>query len=268
MSILIGSSQRHNARMCTFKSPSRSEKDVLNDMENIFESLGLAVVHPKTSPVIDTICRSIWVRDSSLNVDNNIIMLPGWSKGRKDEWKTHPYANSSVVAPHGKELIEGGDIIQDGDLLVIGLGKRTNKAGVLWLSQYLKSIGLKKKIITVPHTALHLDCCLCILPRGELIYAKWYIKNIPIALKRSYQVFKLEDIIGNQVEPNLATNMVIVGSDVLVTTDQQRYTKLREFLRGLGYIVREVEYGTMWKLGGGIRCLTQWLDLPDESDVF
>lgn len=268
MSILIGSSQRHNSKVCTFTPPSRKESDILNDMEDIFRSLGLEVVRPKASPVIRTICRSIWVRDSSVNIDNHIIMLPGWSSGRKDEWKTHPYAKGSVIAPHQTEQIEGGDIIQHGDLIIIGLGKRTNKAGVIWLTGYIKSLGLKKRIITVAHTALHLDCCLSILPGGELIYSKWYIPRLPVVLKKLYTVIELENIIGKQEEPNLATNMVVVGTDTIVTTDQKRYTKLRKFLRDRGYNVIEIEYGTMWKLGGGIRCLTQWLELPGDSEVF
>jgi len=266
MSILIGSAKKHNPKLCTFSPPTRSEFDVLSDMKNAFESLGIKVSRPNYHPVVKSICRSIWVRDSSVNINNNIILLPGWSKGRMDEWKTHPYAShsQSQIAPHNQERIEGGDIIQHGDLIIIGLGMRTNIAGVRWLKQYLRRNGLQKTIITVKHTTLHLDCCLCVLPNGELIYSQKYIKNLPVTLKGIYDVYTVEHIIGQRgqkCQTNLATNIVIIDNN-LITTDQQEFVKLREFLRYRGYNVIEIRYGNMSKLGGGIRCLTQWLKLP------
>lgn len=268
MSLLIGNEMVHNSDRCStkLKDPTRPVQQILDNMDEVFTKLGIRVIRQDNIPVVDTICRALWVRDPSINIDNKIVMLPGWSSGRKDEWKNHPYAkgtdNSFFVMPEDPENMEGGDVIQDKNRILIGLGMRTNHAGVIWLKKNMKEITTQKKeIITIHHCALHLDCCLTVLTNGELFYSKKYISNLPVILHKLYKVTAIEDIIGRKVDPNLAANAVIYNQNI-ITTDQVKFKPLRNHWSELGYTVIEIPYGTLWRYKGGIRCLTQWLTNP------
>ena len=64
-----------------------------------------------------------------------------------------------------------------------------------------------------------------------------------------------------KIDPLLATNGLIIGNNI-ITTDQVKFSKFRKYLRTLDFNVIEIEYGTLWREKGGIRCLTQWTKKP------
>ena len=65
---------------------------------------------------------------------------------------------------------------------MVGVGRRTNRDGVSTLRKMFPT----KRIIMVNHCALHLDCCLMVLPGKRLIYSTRYITNLPKILKSMY----------------------------------------------------------------------------------
>ena len=81
-----------------------------------------------------------------------------------------------------------------------------------------------------------------------------------------YDCKTIESIIGKEIDPLLATNGLLIGNNI-ITTDQIKFKKFRNFLRSLGFNVIEIKYGTLWREEGGIRCLTQWLDKPREQKI-
>jgi N-dimethylarginine dimethylaminohydrolase len=277
MSLLISNYIVYNANVCPQNKPNYKKLintipvvTVLDDIKRAVTSLGINVIQQSDdsefkSAVVDTICQSLWVRDSSININNTIILLPGVSNTvREYEWKTHPIVvantyNSNQLMPKNPESMEGGDVIQDGDRILIGLGRMTNNEGVLWLKKYLNNAQLNKNIITVNHTALHLDCCLCVLPRGELFYSSTYISTLPQCLNDYYKVIDINEVLKHKVKSDLAANILVVGNNI-ICTDQAKFKPLRKLWRSLGYNVIEIKYGTLWRFGGGIRCLVQWLD--------
>lgn len=264
MSILIGHTDFHNKEVCKGKyTMKRPIVDILQDLRTILQELGIQVSQPDLDPLVHTICRSLWVRDISINIDNNLILLPAHAPGRRDEWMTHPEAEAEAeyghpIMPEAPENMEGGDVIQDGDRIIIGLGKRTNMAGVQWLKMWLQDAGLHKEIILVQHCALHLDGCLMVLPGGELYYSTQYIYDLPPVLHTYYNVHTVEQYLRNGADANLSTNVLVLGNN-LITTDQAKFSRLRSHWKKLGYNVHEIKYGNLWRYKGGIRCLSQWI---------
>lgn len=259
MSIILGSEHKYNTKFCkplTYKRNIRLAS-VLKEIKSKLEDLGINVARPiiKNMPH----CQTLWTRDSVINIDNQMLMLPLQSLETRhpDEWRTIPVDRRKVF-PDFPENLEGGDVIQDHDLILVGEGKRSNKKGI----QKLKKMFPKKKIIDIKHTALHLDCALMILPENRILYSKRYIKKLPKYLKDNYQCKTVESIIGKDIDPLLATNGLIIGNNI-ITTDQTKFKKFRNYLRKLGYNVIEIRYGNLWREQGGIRCLTQWLDKPN-----
>lgn len=268
MSIILGSEHKYNKKSCKplrYKRTFKLDK-ILGQIKKTLENLGITVARPiiKNMPH----CQTLWTRDSVINIDNQMIMLPlqslkaqyGQLRGQ-DEWKTIP-ANRREVFPDYPENLEGGDVIQDHDLILVGEGKRTNQSGI----EKLKQMFPKKKIINIKHNALHLDCVLMILPGNKILYSKKYIKKLPKYLTDNYKSKTVESIIGKDIDPLLATNGLIIGNNI-ITTDQAKFKKFRTYLRKEGFNVIEISYGNLWREQGGIRCLTQWLDKPDAQSI-
>ena len=234
-------------------------ENIMKNIEKAMVDQGITVLKPHYDPGIET-CRSLWVRDSATVIDNKMILLPGWGPKRRNEYLTHRYGNIlTVSAPIMSVDLEGGDILQYGNTILVGLGRRTNSAGLQWLKKEFPN----KKFISVEHTALHLDCCLTILPCGRLLYSGRHIAKIPLDLSMKYQIIDIDDKIKGL--PNLATNIFFLNKTTIITTDQRKFHSFRKFLGDLGYELIVIPYGTMWRYGGGIRCLTQPLFREKDS---
>ena len=260
MSIILGSEYKYNKAYCKKLKYKRTIplSHILNQIETELIKLNIKVIRPKKNTM--PFCTSLWTRDSFINVNNKLIMLPLQSLVTRhpDEWKTIPAAsNRRAIFPEKPENLEGGDVIQDNKQILVGLGKRTNKEGV----KTLKKMFPNKNIIEVNHCALHLDCCLMILPGEILIYSTRYISNLPKKLQKMYNCITIESILGKKIDSLLAPNCLIIGNNI-ITTDQVKFSKFRKYLRTLDFNVIEIEYGTLWREKGGIRCLTQWIKKP------
>lgn len=262
MSILIG---YYNPVKDTFKIPV---KNILNELKNVFESLDINVIQIDKDINKDTnknIKYVLWVRDTFINIDTKYYIMNltnKTSKGidRRFEYlKVLPYLNKKYkIETIPKNLqIEGGDIIYDNKNIFIGINKRTSYDS----AKYIKNKLTDYNIITINHNAIHLDCCLMVLPDNKLFYSTRYIKNLPNNIKKIYECISVESIIGNKVDPILATNCVIINNNI-ITTNQSKFKKFRNYLRKLNYNVIEINYGNLWKKNGGIRCLMQWIDKP------
>ena len=79
--------------------------------------------------------------------------------------------------------------------------------------------------------------------------------------------FRIEDILIDSVETNLATNFLIVG-DTIITADKKKFKKLYEFLEKLGFKIILIPFENIATMGGGIRCLTQWYKLPRYQKIY
>jgi N-dimethylarginine dimethylaminohydrolase len=147
-------------------------------------------------------------------------------------------------------LFEGGDIIQEGNYMFVGISSRTN----IQIVTILKDLFPNKNIIPIHHTALHLDCCFCILDNKLVFYDSKYIENI--SLPNKFTIFDIASIVDSG--KYMATNFVRVGN-TLIMSKIKKNAIFRKILRDIGYKIILINTQNIWKEGGSIRCLTQWL---------
>ena len=264
MSILIGSS--NNSPSYAYLT-SDEKNTILDSIQNKIETVSKVKVKriQKDNEEI------LWVRDIFVIIDNvclicNLTKLDTLSKDRSNEFHEIvkyilKYTTYKLhYLPKGISL-EGGDIIQNNNDIFIGMNKRTTKKAY----QYLKRIFPTKNFIPVLHKDLHLDCVLTILKNNTILYSKKRIlnsdaENFLINLK----LYKTINIDSDNTNDSLLTNLIIIGNNIIHSSRVLK-TKTFDIIEELGYNIHTVDIKDLWKEGGGIRCLTQWIDYPTEQ---
>ena len=270
MKIVIGYPKLINKKLCKNPEYFKNLGVIINRIKEELTKLEIEVVQPKQIEGND-ICNSLWFRDNFINVDNKLYFLhKTTSKERKpikelntvkefNAMKDTRVKNGIIVENY---FIDGGDIIQHNDVILVGLSDRTEKKAVEWFKSEFKN----KEIIQIKHHSLHLDCCLCVLPNNVIVYSKKYVKSFPSKLRKKYKVYCLEDFMKKGEETNLGTNLLIVGKNI-ITIDIKKFYKFYDFLKTQGFNVILIPFFDLWKDKGGIRCLTQWIDKGNQIVV-
>lgn len=276
MSIVIGSNKIFNRKYCSnfyLQKQINTEIENLNSkLKTIFKLLKINVNELLLQN--NKICNTIWIRDIFFTLNNELIVTKPSHKSTLGQNRYFEYKsiiklldvlNKKYFLITDESIkVEGGDIIQDEEFIFIGLGQRTNKKGI----KLVKSINkLKKKVFVIQHTALHLDCCFTILKNNTLIYTSKYIKNLPLEICKKFTCIRLEDILPEVEETNLALNFLIVNNNIIISKKKQ-FSRLRTFLRKLGYKLILIDFNNDVLLGGSIRCFTQWIELPKNTNIF
>jgi len=225
-------------------------KDVLNVIKKKLEENSIKVVRPIPYKRLH-ITHSLWRRDSSIVIDNQAILLQLQNidnEYRKLEYKTIPMTNS-IIQNNDKIKLEGGDILQMKNKIFVGIHKRTNVLRYRWL----KTIFPNKSFIQIKHTALHLDCCFCILPNHTILYSRKYIETLPQYCYKHFNCINIDSYIKG--DPNLATNFLFLDEKTIIIDNQ--FITIRTLLRQFGFKLIVIDLKGIYKQGGSIRCLTQ-----------
>jgi len=274
MSILIGTPYIYNKEFCSSNSSkivsTSHKKKVLAQLESVFNSLHIKVTHIEHTKAkkLNNMCTALWVRDIFVKIDDTHVLLPGVHKGedglvRENEYMTvRSLFPSYITNDDPKSKLEGGDIIQDGNMILVGTNKRTNTQGSTFLTSHFKN----KNVVTIPHKSLHLDCCLCILHNNIILYSKKSISKLPSQIESKYMCLDLETILGEKINTNLALNFIIIQKNV-ITAYNAKFKPLYDFLELMGYTIHHIKFFNLHELGGGVRCLTQWIN-PPKNQVF
>ena len=255
MSIIIGSSKRNiENNLLSFSSKQR----IIDDLGHKIKSLGVDVII--TEHNMDEI---LWLRDIFVIIDNkciicNLTKKDSIGKNRSTEYLSiinklfHKYM---IVYLPNDIKIEGGDIIQNGDDIFIGVGERTNEEAV----EYLQYLFPMKNIISIIHTDMHLDCVLSIVKSNTILYSKKraYIKHNDYMKK--YTLHNIDD----ETDGILVTNFLIIGNNIIHSNRKENKTVLN-ILKTVGYSIHYIDIDALWKEGGGIRCMTQWIEKTNQ----
>tara|TARA_Y100000992_G_C21270001_1_gene496139 strand:+ start:271 stop:1092 length:822 start_codon:yes stop_codon:yes gene_type:complete len=273
MSVLIGTPYKYNSNYCADSEVYISEnkkKNILKQLESTFKKLNIKVIKVDDNKIpIDEVCSVLWIRDIFVKINNTYILLPGSNDLkrnliRKHEYKSvKPILKKYIINDNPESKIEGGDIIQHKNTIFIGLNKRTNMRGV----NFLKSKFKNKHFVIIPHKSLHLDCCFCILHNNIIIYSKKSIGNLPLQVKSQYLCLDLETILGENINTDLALNFLIIRKDI-ITAFNNKFKPLYAFLELAGYNLHYIQFHNLQSNGGGVRCLTQWINTPLNQDFF
>ena len=257
MSIIIGSSAR-NVKNCHLSCVSKQK--ILNNLADKILSLGVNVIKVKHN--VDEI---LWLRDIFVIIDNKCIICNLTKKDSigKDRSKEYYTIASNLISKYiliylpDDIKLEGGDIIQNGNDIFIGIGQRTNEKAV----DYLQFIFPTKNIIPVIHKDLHLDCVLSVVSLDTILYSG---KRTHIDYSEYIKKYTLYDIDDDETDGILVTNFLLIGNDV-IHSNRRENKKVVDILKDLGYTVHFVDIKELWKEGGGIRCMTQWIKKTDQE---
>ena len=137
--------------------------------------------------------------------------------------------------------LDGGDVLKVGDVVYVGVGGRTNGAGVRQLRSILAPLGAT--IVAVPvHKVLHLKSAVTALPDGTVIGYEPLVDE-PSLFPRFLAV----------PEESGAHVVVLDDQTVLMAADCPRTVAL---VNDLGYRAVTVDIGEFQKLEGCVTCLS------------
>ena len=209
----------------------------------------------------------IWIRDIFIIIDNvcficNLTQRDTIGTDRSNEYKyLLQYLNTQFVLKFLPRYIklEGGDIIQDGDNIFLGIGKRTS----IEAYKYLKKMFKHKNILAIQHNSLHLDCVFSVLNNKTILYNKNYINN---TLKiNNYKTRDISKYVDNKNPISL--NFLVIGNNIVCSNLIEK-EDLQMILQNMNYRVWTINTHNLWKEGGGIRCMSQWLSTIASQKIY
>jgi dimethylargininase len=196
-------------------------------------------------PPADDCPDSVFVEDTVVMYgDRAVITRPG-----ADERKPETTATAQVLRGLGYDVVEieapgtldGGDVLKHGGTVWVGLGGRTNQAGVDQLAAYLEPYGAQ--VVGVPvHRVLHLKSAVTSLPDGTVI-------GFP-PLVDDQEVWP--SFLAVPEEPG--SHVVLLGDDVVLMSTSAPRT--RALLEERGLRVVAVDLTEYEKLEGCVTCLS------------
>lgn len=156
-----------------------------------------------------------------------------------------------VVEMNGTGTLDGGDVLKVGSTMYIGIGGRTNRAGVEEASRVFGPHGVT--VVGVVNTrVLHLKSAVTALPDGTVIGYEPVVEDSTV----------FPDFVAMPEESG--AHVVDLGEGrLLMAADCPRST---DVIRGLGYEPVVVDIGEFEKLEGCVTCLSIRLrDAPGPS---
>lgn len=159
-------------------------------------------------------------------------------------------ASSSVPRP----LIEGGDVIVvSASLVLVGVGQITNDAGVCALRSALSKRLPGCRVVAVPHTALHLDCCLAPVPDGSALVCESFFPASSLALLAT--LFPtLVPVDADEALLSLAAN--VFWLDLHTVCCNSRTPITNRWLQHKGYKIIPLDCTQLTNAWGSLRCIT------------
>jgi dimethylargininase len=203
--------------------------------------LGLTVV---SLPTLDHLPDAVFVEDTAVVVDEIAVAARPGAASRQPEVESAVEALSRwrrvVRLPAGATL-DGGDVVRIGRRFLVGLGGRTNQAGVSALGQLLAPFGYQ--VVGVPtRDCLHLKtACTALDDRRLLVHRPW----IAMAGLAGYELI--------DVPPHEAwsANVLVLGRDIDMP---QGFPETRELLELLGFRIHAVDLSELLKAESGVTC--------------
>ncbi|HEV7710503.1 MAG TPA: arginine deiminase family protein [Asanoa sp.] len=145
-----------------------------------------------------------------------------------------------VVEIEAPGTLDGGDVLQVGERVYVGVGGRTNEAGFAQLRDHLAGQGRTATAVTL-HGVLHLKSAVTALPDGTLV-----------ALPHLLDTHALPPVL--PVEEEAGCHLVPLGDErVLIAASAPHTTAL---IHQMGFAPIVVDISEFEKLEGCVTCLT------------
>ena len=250
-----------------------NENDIisnLNDFKNILLNHKVNVIEPFNICSVN----QVFTRDIGF-VISDYFFISNVIKDRSKEFEgiSHilsSFNNNNIISLPSNSSIEGGDVIVHDDYIFIGVSSeedfnskkvaRTNLKAV----NFLKSFFPNKKILCfeliksddlIEKNCLHLDCCFQPLGLGHVLVCFDAFKNngdIEIVKNLFGKKYLIE--LSKEEMWDLNSNIFSISKNIIVSTT--KFTRVNKLLFSLGYTVEEVNFSSVAKMGGLLRCST------------
>jgi len=195
-------------------------------------------------PAEEDLPDSVFVEDTALVLDELAVLTRPGADSRKAE-----VAGIAKVLSHYRELdaiqppgtLDGGDILQAGRMIFIGISTRSNPEAIQQMQTILRPFGYQVRGITV-NGCLHLKSAVTLLDEDTLLI------NPSWADPLEFKGFKLI-----QVDPgeSYAANILRVGDQLLY---QPCFPKTARKLEAAGYPLSLVDASELGKAEGALTC--------------
>ena len=196
-------------------------------------------------PALESCADSVFIEDTVVMYrDVAVITRPG-----NDARKPEIDAVEPVVASLGCRIerivepgtLDGGDVLKVHDTVYVGLGGRTNQAGIDQLARILTPLGAT--VVTIPVTkVLHLKSAVTALPDGTIIGWDPAVDDSSVFPKYL-----------SMPEESGAHVVIIDNKRLLMAADAPKSAAL---LESLGYETIRVDISEYIKLEGCVTCLS------------
>mgnify|MGYP001397961942 FL=1 len=242
----------------------------MNEFSLVLEKYHVKVYRPK----IISQYNQIFSRDIAFVIDDQLI-VPNILEDRALEYDALMPFVKQIRPEFIKKMppsayAEGGDVILDKEYIFVGVSDaedfkkytvaRTNYKGVSFLEQTfplrkIKSFELNKSDHNSYDNALHLDCCFQPIGSGmAILYSGGFKYDEDVAfIVHHYGKENIIEITKEEMY-HMNSNIFSISPKVIVSNDA--LTRLNSTLRQKGFIVEEIPYSEVSKMGGLLRCST------------
>jgi dimethylargininase len=196
-------------------------------------------------PPADDCPDSVFVEDTVvMYAERAVITRPGADERKPETTGTERVLRDlgyDVVSIEAPGTLDGGDVLKHGGTVWVGLGGRTNRAGVEQLAAYLAPYGAR--VVGVPVTkVLHLKSAVTALPDGTVLGYPPLVED-----PHPWPSFLA-------VPEESGAHVVVLGADLVLIGASAPRT--RGLLEGRGLSVVTVDISEYQKLEGCVTCLS------------
>lgn len=145
--------------------PGPTYEGVLREHRAYVAALAEADISVEILPALDEFPDSVFIEDPAIVFPEGAILLRPGAPSRLGETRalaTELAARFEDTQALDVGFVDGGDVINLGDRVLIGISARTNEEGAKRLKALLTKIGRKSDIVATPPGVLHFktDCAL------------------------------------------------------------------------------------------------------------
>lgn len=209
--------------------------------ESVLAELGCQIKRLSAAPHLPD---SVFVEDTAIVLDELAVITRPGAEIRRGETKIiaevlGEYRAIFQIEPPG--TLDGGDVLQSGRTLYVGISKRSNESGIMQLTELISPY--EYNVVKV-----HLDGCLHLKSAVTKVDEGALLINRSWVDARSFEGKALIDI--DPGEPYAANSLLVGGQLVYPAT----FPKTRERLVDRGYSVRTVDVSELQKAEGAVTC--------------
>lgn len=258
----------HKVILC--KPEYMTIRDVINETQKKFKDEGIHIEiamaqHKKfvetlkehdveviLLPAIRVFPEQVFTRDIGFTLGNILFVAEMANKirqGEEDVLKSMLEQHEISYFNLKGDMIEGGDVIVNGESVYVGISNRTNEKAI----DHLQSILPHYEVVTVPFKEkyLHLDCVFNIIsPTEALYFPEAFTKREVDILSSRFELIEVT----KEEQFSLGTNVLNIGNKKIFSLPVN--TKVNTELRKRGFEVIEVDIMEIIKSGGSFRCCT------------